>query len=184
MKKITVLWILLVALSTTAQENLVTFSGGYAFANVEDVSGDATGWRINGTYEYRPNGSPIAHGISIGYISVEGDGTTNIGSLPTTYTSNSLPIYYAPKYLFGNKSLEGFVKGALGMHFSDLETTTQNVRVSSNDSGFYGGLGLGGMKTFNEKFFINAEYEWAYLSNSYYKDGFMNSFMLGLGVRF
>ena len=83
--------------SVFSQENLVTFSGGYAFANVEDVSGDATGWRINGTYEYRPNGSPIAHGISIGYISVEGDGTTNIGSIPTTYTSNSLPIYYAPK---------------------------------------------------------------------------------------
>lgn len=173
-----------------SQENLVTLSGGYAFANVEDVSGDATGWRINGTYEYRPNGSPIAHGISIGYITVEGDGSTTIGSLPTSYTVNSLPIYYAPKFLFGNKSLEGFVKGALGMQFSDLETTTQlenttqNVRVSSNDSGFYGGFGLGGMKTFNEKFFINAEYEWAYLSNSYYKDGFMNSFMLGLGVRF
>jgi hypothetical protein len=178
---------LIVALSSFSvfsQENLVTFSGGYAFANVEDVSGDATGWRINGTYEYRPNGGSIAHGISIGYISVEGDGTTNIGSLPTSYTVNSLPIYYAPKYLFGNKSLEGFVKGALGMQFSDLETTTQNVRISSNDSGFYGGLGVGGMKTFKEKFFINAEYEWAYMSNSFYKDGFMNSFMVGLGVRF
>lgn len=164
--------------SVFSQENLATLSGGYAFANVEDLSENATGWRINGTYEYRPNGSAVAHGLSIGYIST----VAEEGSFK--YEINSLPIYYAPKFLFGNKSLEGFVKGALGMHFSDLERTGSIVSISSNDSGFYGGLGLGGMKTFNEKFFINAEYEWAYMSNSFYKDGFMNSFMLGVGVRF
>jgi hypothetical protein len=105
------------------------------------------------------------------------------GALELEYEINTIPIYYAPKFLFGSKSLEGFVKGALGMQFSDLKRTGA-FTGSDNDSGFYGGLGLGGMKTFKEKFFINAEYEWAYMSNSFYKDGFVNSFMLGLGVRF
>ena len=31
---------------------------------------------------------------------------------------------------------------------------------------------------------VNLEYEWAYLSNSWYRDGFINSVMLGLGFKF
>jgi len=36
----------------------------------------------------------------------------------------------------------------------------------------------------NEKIYINAEYEWAYMSNTYYLDGFVNSAMGGIGMRF
>ena len=36
----------------------------------------------------------------------------------------------------------------------------------------------------NEKVFINAEYEIAYASNSWYKDGWMNTIMAGLGFKF
>jgi hypothetical protein len=35
-----------------------------------------------------------------------------------------------------------------------------------------------------ENFFINAEYEIAWASNSYYKDGWINSAMGGIGFRF
>lgn len=166
-----------------SQENMVSFSGGYVFANVENVDESATGWRINGTYEYRPNSSSFAHGISVGYIATTAEIDNSLGDT-NKFKINSIPVYYAPKYLFGDGSFEGFVKGALGMQFSNLERTGSLVVVSDNDSGFYGGLGLGGMKTFKEKYFINLEYEWAYMSNSFYKDGFVNSLMLGLGVRF
>lgn len=182
MKTVLTTLILVLCLTATAQENFVTFSGGYSFANIENISDNATGWRINGTYEYRPSGSPFAHGISVGYMSMTAEDSNFLGS--TEIEISTIPIYYAPKYLFGNKSLEGFLKGALGMQFSDLKQTGTLASVSDNDTGFYGGLGVGGMKTFNEKFFINAEYEWAYMSNSFYKDGFVNSFMLGLGIKF
>jgi hypothetical protein len=39
-------------------------------------------------------------------------------------------------------------------------------------------LGLG------EKLFLNAEYEIAYVSNSFYDDGWLNSVMFGLGIKF
>lgn len=166
-----------------SQENSVTFSGGYVFANVENIDENATGWRINGTYEYRPNSSSFAHGISVGYMATTAEVSNAIGD-ENKYEINSIPVYYAPKYIFGKGSFEGFLKGALGMQFSNLERTGSLAAVSDNDSGFYGGLGLGGMKTFKGKYFVNLEYEWAYMSNSFYKDGFVNSLMLGLGVRF
>lgn len=182
MRTVLMAFILFTCLSSSAQENMVTLSGGYAFANIEDFSDNATGWRINGTYEFRPSAGSIAHGVSVGYLFMTAENSNILGS--TEIEISTIPIYYAPKYIFGNKSLGGFVKGALGFQFSDLKQTGTIASISDNDSGFYGGLGLGGMKTFKDKFFINAEYEWAYMSNSFYKDGFVNSFMLGVGVQF
>ena len=34
------------------------------------------------------------------------------------------------------------------------------------------------------KVFINLEYGWAYFSNNYYKDGFMDTLNLGIGFKF
>lgn len=50
--------------------------------------------------------------------------------------------------------------------------------------GLYAGASLGGNVMVSEVLFINVEYEWAYLSNSAYKDGFMNSIMAGIGIKF
>jgi len=36
----------------------------------------------------------------------------------------------------------------------------------------------------NDKIFLNAEYEFAYMSNSYYVDGLLHSVMLGVGIKF
>jgi hypothetical protein len=35
-----------------------------------------------------------------------------------------------------------------------------------------------------EKLFIKAEYEIAWVSNSWYEDGWLNSAMIGLGIKF
>jgi hypothetical protein len=40
------------------------------------------------------------------------------------------------------------------------------------------------MLNLGEKAFITAEYEWAYMSNSFYRDGFINSAMAGIGFKF
>jgi len=170
------------SVSLFAQENSVTLSGGYAFAKIEDTDIKVSGWRINGMYEFNPMGGMFSHGVAFGYIGTSADedfvGTT------VTYKLNSMPIYYAPKVMFGNDKLKGFVKGALGMQFAKLKVEGGLVDRSDNDFGFYGGGGAGFMVNINESIFINAEYEIAWLSNSWYKDGWMNSVMGGIGMRF
>jgi hypothetical protein len=182
MKNILSITLILFSITAWSQENIFTLSGGYAFANVEEVDTDATGWRINGLFEFNPQGGNVAHGLSVGYIGTSAEYT--VLSENVEYNINSWPIYYAPKFMFGNESMKGFIKGALGMQFSGIKRTGPAFEIKDNDFGFYGGASAGLMKIINEKMFINVEYEWAYLSNSYYKDGFMNSVMLGIGMKF
>lgn len=169
-----------------AQFNAGTLSGGYAFTNIEQADASGSGWRINGLYEYYPIVGKLVHGFSVGYVSTSAEITeTDMGQIiESKYTVNSLPLYYTPKLLIGDNSFRGFVKGALGMQFSNLKRTGTLAELTTKDAGFYGGLGAGVMKDFGEKIFLNLEYEWAYSSNSYYRDGFLNSVMLGLGMKF
>ena len=183
MKK-NILLITLVAMAVTSygQENKFTLSGGYAFANLEETDTDASGFRINGLYEFMPVGTKVAHGFSVGYIGT--NASTTLQGDPIDYKISSWPIYYAPKFIFGQKSVKGFIKGALGWQFSKIKREGPAVEASANDSGFYGGAALGVMKDVNEKLSINLEYEWAYQGNSYYRDGFMNTINLGIGYIF
>jgi hypothetical protein len=96
----------------------------------------------------------------------------------------NLPAYYAPKLTFGKQSFKVYIKGALGVHFSNYKRTASLTEITDWDAGFFGGAGLGVKKIFNEKMFISLEYEWDYLSNTAYVDGFVNSAMVGVGVIF
>jgi hypothetical protein len=165
-----------------SQENLLSVSGGYSFANIENTDANATGWRINGAYEFNPAGGPWAFGFAIGYIGLSGSEETVLDG-KVDYTIGTIPIYFAPKFMFGSEKIKGYIKGAIGTQNSHLKRTAL-LEISDSDWGFYGG-GSAGLNYFiNEKFFINAEYELAWLSNSSYKDGLINSAMLGLGIKF
>lgn len=179
--RILVLTMLVGSTMAAAQENMVTIGGGYSFARIKESDGGTSGWRINALFEYNPNAGNIAHGVSVGHIDTRAEIT---GAQGAEYKLTSTPIYYAPKMLFGNEKVKGFVKGALGMHFSSYQREGALGDLSSNDAGFYGALGAGGMLFLSKKAFLSAEYEWAYLSNTYYKSGFMNSAVLGIGFRF
>jgi len=180
MKKIILIVLVLVCVSALkAQENRFTLSGGYVFTNVENADVNATGFRINGLYEFVPMGANFAHGFSVGFLQTKASSTAG-----ADYTLNSWPIYYAPKYSFGSDKIKGFVKGALGFHSSGYTRTGQLGDVESRDWGFFGGAGAGFMVFIKDKLFLNAEYEWAYLSNSYYQDGFVNTIQGGIGIRF
>jgi hypothetical protein len=179
MKKIVFISIIIFSfLEVFSQENVGTVSGGYSWANITDSNEKATGFRINGLYEYNPLNASFAHGVSIGYIkltSVDGD---------LTSTVSSMPVYYAPKYMFGKSDkFKVFVKGALGMQFAWLKREGI-VNITDNDMGFYLGGGAGFMFFPKENFFINAEYELAYATNSWYRDGWINSASGGIGFRF
>jgi hypothetical protein len=159
-------------------QKMFTISGGTAFADVEDASSDANGWRINITSEYNPMGGKLAHGFSIGYIDL--NSTAVKAGRTVSYNMYTVPFYYAPKLLLGNGPFKVFIKGALGTHFSGYDSGN----VNTTDFGFYGGGSAGAMLNLGEKMFINAEYEYAWLSNSWYRDGVMNSAMVGLGFKF
>lgn len=181
-KSITVFVLTLVATFAFSQENMVTLSGGYVFANIEDTDVNATGFRINGLYEYNQAGGNWAHGFSFGYIGLSAESTGS--QLTTKYDINTWPIYYAPKYLFGGESFKGFIKGSVGWQISKIERSGTVATVSDNDTGFLGGGGVGAQYHLNEKIFLSAEYELLWMSNSFYKDGWLNTASLGIGFRF
>jgi len=183
MKGFLMIAILLLAAGVWAQENSFTLSGGYVFANIEDYDENTSGYRINGLYEFNPQQGKIAHGFNVGYVRT----TASIEVLSETrdITIRTWPVYYAPKIMFGNsEKVKIFIKGALGMQFAKLMTDGPALETEAKDFGFYGGIGAGGMLFMSEKLFLNLEYEWAYLSNSYYKDGFINTAQLGVGFKF
>lgn len=184
MKKLSL--IILLALLTVAgfsQENVVTISSGYSFANIEDTDVSADGWRINGSYEFNPAEGDVAYGISLGYINLKASSEAGISDT-ADYKIETMPIFFAPKYLFGKDKIKGFIKGAIGLQKSWLEREGPAIILEDNDWGFYAGFGAGANYFINEKLFLGLEYEIAWLTNSYYKDGWMNSAMLGIGMKF
>lgn len=170
------------ALYGFSQENMITVSGGYSFANIEDTDLKAAGWRINGSYEFNPTGGPWAFGFSLGYIGLSASEET-IGAGTLDFNIGTIPIYFTPKFMFGNDKIKGFIKGAIGTQNSHLKRTGL-IELTDTDWGFYGGGSAGIKISLSEMVFLNAEYELAWLSNSAYKDGLINSAMLGIGVRF
>ena len=178
-KHILILILILVSFNVFSQENMLTLSGGYSFANIDDAKG--TGWRINGLYEMNPLGGKFAHGLSVGYINLSA--TETVLQEEVISTVGSLPIYYAPKVMFGNEKIKAFIKGALGFQYAWLKREAI-VTLKDNDFGFYGGGGAGLMIFLRENVFINAEYEIAWASNSWYNDGWISTVSGGIGFKF
>ena len=123
----------------------------------------------------------IAHGFSVGYIHLTA--TDGVGQQSVTSTVNSFPIYYAPKVMFGKERIKLFIKGALGAQFAGLKREGA-ISISDNDFGFYGGGGAGILIFLKDNIFINGEYEIAWASNSWYKDGWINTAGGGIGFKF
>ena len=180
-RNILIAFLVLCSVQVFSQQNMFTVSGGYSFSNIEDTDIKGTGFRINGSFEFNPMEGKFAHGLSFGYIGLKAEET--IGQGTQSYAINSFPIYYAPKVMFGSDKVKAFVKGALGMQFAGLKREGI-ISLSDNDFGFYGGGGAGVMLFLKENIFINAEYEIAWASNSWYKDGWMNTAMGGIGFKF
>lgn len=183
MKKFVFLIIIGISLMPAyAQMNVLTLSGGYTFANIENTDVNADGWRINGLYEFNPYENKLTHGFSFGYMNLKA--SSDESGILADYTINTIPLYYAPKYTFGESKLKGYVKGALGGQFSNIKRTGTLAVLEDNDIGILLGAGLGGMYDITDNIFINLEYELFYMTNSYYRDGLINTASLGLGFKF
>lgn len=173
---------LLISTGVWAQESMFTLSYGWANLDPEGSDKNANGWRINGLYEFNPNEGKVAHGLNIGYVLTKYDQETQAGT--TNLSFRSWPVYYAPKILLGNSDkFKPFLKGALGLHFSKYKSEGAALALESNDTGFYGGFGAGALLFLNEKVFLNIEYEWAYQTNYYTGNAFLNTAQLGIGFK-
>ena len=168
--------------SSAASEGMFTLSYGDVSTDLENANVDPSGWRINATFETLPSSKNVVHGLTIGYIETTADVT--VSGQTTNYKLETIPFYYAPKMLFGKGAFKGFLKGALGLHLSDYKRSGALGDISANDTGFYGGASAGAMLMLGQKAFINAEYEWAYVSNTYYQEEEVSSAMVGIGVKF
>jgi hypothetical protein len=164
--------------SLWAQDNIFTISSGYATAKVTGTNVKGTGWKINGLYEFnQQEDSKFLHGISIGFVNTHAlDGQQS-------YRLNSFPIYYAPKIIAGKGKIKGFIKGAIGIQFSGVRKEGVLNRTDA-DMGLYAGAGAGFMVLLSDEIFINAEYEIAWASNKYYKDGLISTIGGGIGFKF
>jgi hypothetical protein len=174
--------ILVYSVTAWSQQNILSISGGYVFTNVSETDVKATGWRINGVYEFNPQEGLISRSISFGLFRTSSEYENQ--NQTSNYKLNSFPIYYSHKVMFVKEKFKGFLKGSLGVHLSQYSRTGSLAEVSAEDVGFYGGAGFGGMMFLKNSLFINVEYEWAFLSNSYYKNGFVNTVLCGIGYKF
>lgn len=181
-----ILFLSVITIMAYSQENLVTVAGGYSFASFEgsaysDENVKVTGWRINGLYEFNPKEGNWTQGFSLGYMSLTGSPAS---SDSIEFKISTLPMFYAPKYMFGSDKIKGFVKGALGLHHTKFKRSGPQWSTEGQDWGFYGGLGAGAMIFVTDAIFIDVEYEFAWLSNSSYQNGLVNTFMGGIGFKF
>ncbi len=184
-----VLALSVVTFGAWGQENSFIIGGGWATMSPEYFAKSASGYRINGLYEFNPNQGKLAHGFNVGYVYTTATGTSSgpagVVSGSADLTLRSIPVYYAPKFYFGNsEKFKFFLKGALGIQFGGYKVETSSVRIEDTDTGFYGGLGAGAAFNLKETLFLNLEYEWAYAANVYYGNSYLNSVQLGLGFKF
>ena len=179
----------LISVFARAQET-ITLSGGVVIANAIDYSGyfdedyhtNADGFRISGTYEAGPlQSKKFIHGVTTGYML--STTTVVVNNQDVDISVRTLPFCYAPKYLVGTEKLMAFARAQIGMQFTRLKVSGP-VDESDNDFGFYGGIGAGGMAYVSSKVFFNLEYELAFMSNTFYANGYINSVQAGIGIDF
>jgi hypothetical protein len=158
---------------------LMSVNGGYAMMTSEATDGSMGGYAFDFTYEQVNNDGTLAGGFMITYLAVHEDDTENARRI----NYQSIPIMLQGKYLFGSEMVKGYIQGGIGLQFSRIEFAGPKLLLQDGDSGFAFVLGLGGNIFTDEKIFINAAYNFNYLGNSFYRDGMIHLFKLGIGFQ-
>jgi outer membrane protein W len=170
-----------------AGSSLLMLNVGFTTATPEDNNYDLSGNTFTLSYEASNFEGDLAGGISIGYVITSSDSTISSGkpvNRVNTVSYEVLPIVLYGRYMFGSDQLKGYIGAGLGIQFSNARFITNNVQVEAKDSGLMIGGMVGVNYFFNDKIFINGNYNLSWLSNSYYKDGMAQNFTVGLGFQF
>jgi len=189
---LSVVLILLVGISLSQAQykptsNLLVFNVGFTKATPEDSDNSLDGNAFTLFFEKSNYGGNLAGGVALSYGTTTDDSEADTGIEDGRVNSASyevIPITVYGKYLFGTPKIKGYLGAGVGIQFSEEYFFLDNVQVWGQDSGFLVG-GLAGLYYFfNEGILLNANYNFNYLDNSYYKDGYSHTFNLGLGFQF
>lgn len=146
----------------------------------EKTDNSLDGYFVSGAFEQINYDGDMAGGFRIGYLSTNEESE----KADVSMLYYSMPFTLFGKYYFGPAKFRGYVLGEFGIQFSRFEYTGSTLRLSDNDAGFLGGLGLGGQFYLNEKTFFNLAYTFNLWGNSYYQDGFLHQIKLGIGFQY
>jgi hypothetical protein len=158
---------------------LMSFNGGYASLVGEATGNTLDGYAFDFTYEQVNMDGNMSGGVMITYLAGHDEDSENDRRI----NYHSIPILLQGKYFFGSENLKGYLQGGAGIQFSRIEYTGPNLLLLDGDSGFAFSLGLGGYFFTDEKIFINAAYNFSYMSNSFYRDGIVHLFKVGIGFQ-
>ena len=179
------LTILAFAVSARAQfENgsaLFIVNGGTQFLDPEDTEQSLDGFSGGFSYEHSSWNGKWSGGFSLSYLSSQ---TKDDSSSSRTVNFTSVPLTLFGKYNFGSSKVRGFLRGNVGVHTSKIESAGERAGLTDWDAGFVVGAGLGANLFMSKTMLLNAGYHFAYLSNSFYRDGLVHSLQLGIGFQF
>jgi hypothetical protein len=168
------------------ESGLLIFNVGFTETSPEDSDANLSGNTFSLSYEKSNYTGNLAGGVAIAYATTSADSLNASGEQVQRLNSVSvevLPILLYGKVLFGSPKVKGYIGGGFGIQFSKANSFRDLVQVTSYDSGFLIG-GVGGLNFFvNEKILLNASYNLSYMGNSYFKDGVVHNFVIGLGFQ-
>jgi hypothetical protein len=160
---------------------LLIVNGGTQFLNPEGTEQSLDGFSGSVSYERTSWDGKWSGGFSLSYLSSQ---TKDDSSTSRTVNYSSVPLMMFVKYHFGSPKVRGFLRGSVGAHSSEVESSGQLAVVSDWDAGYLVGAGLGANFFMSKTMLVNAGYHFAYFSNSFYRDGLVHSLQLGIGFQF
>ena len=170
-----------------AGSGLLILNAGFTSASPEASDYDLSGNTFTLSYEISNLEGNLAGGMSIGYVTTSADSVNSAGVTEERLNSVSytvLPIMIYGRFMFGSEQIKGYIGAGLGIQFSNADFFTNKVQVEGADSGLLVS-GMAGLNYFiNDKIFINGNYNLGWLANSYFKDGMVQNFTIGLGFQF
>jgi hypothetical protein len=164
-----------------AQTSNLILSGGWATVQPEDEDEATNGFKIGVQYEFEVADRWLIGG-SLSFLSFKSESSGTSASTQSTY--QTWPFTPYAKYRIGkSETIHGYVKGVAGMQISSLKREGQQTEIKDHDVGLAIGPGAGIVVPLSEKLFLVADYEFLYVTNSFYNDGIINQVSLGLGIR-
>jgi hypothetical protein len=166
--------------------SILLFNVGFVSTSPEYSDDDLSGNTFMFSYETSNLDGNMAGGVSIGYMSTSADSVAGEGSKverANTVSFGVFPILLYGRYMFGSEKFKGYLGAGFGIQFSNATFATENVQGEAYDSGFLLS-GMAGANYFiSEKILINANYNISWLANSYFQDGIVSNFAIGLGFQ-
>lgn len=157
-----------------SQKSVISLNAGYLISSdrINDQVGTGNGWRAIGTFQKSLQNEKWSIGISTGFMKERYSTSFATPEIPE-FDIQSIPIFVSGKYYIGEKQWKGYLKGSAGL----------NV-IINYEAGWLSGIGMGLEYPFNQKLFLNTEYEAILWQNSFYGMRLIHSANIGIGYKF